>query len=217
MVLLEEARALAAATPGGSDSQSGSRPTSRGLAFRADRDIPGWASHPTSRGRTSGSRPASRCSFVSCDELETDRRRRMLVKLSYAEIMQRSSSEQWEWGIAKLGRAVRGRKAARAFLEVVEAAREAFFDERALRAGAKDNKFYKDGALMIRKQLADEPEVKEALDDAWSGICSGLGRPTTSKSISKQDYVTIMRKLYLAVHAEVRDRKRLPAPAPATH
>ena len=109
--------------------------------------------------------------------------------------------ERFRWALSKVEGVIRKRNSARAFTKVVEEAKSLFLDERALAAGAASNSLYSIAALAIRKGLSTDPVVEGALDEAWLAISTAVG----GSELTRDDYATMNRKLYLALEAEERD------------
>ena len=79
---------------------------------------------------------------------------------------------QVRWALAKIEHCVAAKQGRDQFAAVVKRAREAFFDDRAIAAGAKQGRFYTNAALMVRESLREAPEVKDALRAVWCTVCS---------------------------------------------
>jgi hypothetical protein len=116
------------------------------------------------------------------------------------------ATPEYAEAVAKLRNWLRRRKARRAFLSIIQAAKERFLDERALRAGASGTKWYTMTAMTIREALASDVTVKQRLHEAWTHILEACGVPPEMTFISKEQYVTLYRKVYLAVKLRVRCR-----------
>lgn len=76
--------------------------------------------------------------------------------------------------------------------------RESFIDKAAIDAGATANPMYSDAALAARDALRHHPSVVDALEEAWVACKQATGRRGISV-LSREDYVTMSRKIYLAV------------------
>ena len=103
------------------------------------------------------------------------------------------------WAKAKIENVIRNVKFRRQFQEIVEAAREQFFDGRAIAAGAqRGSVFYTDAALVARHQVRLQEDVVEALEKAWKAVSGACG----SSVLTRQMYTTMCRKLYLATRID---------------
>jgi len=91
------------------------------------------------------------------------------------------------------------------FQQIVREARELFLDERALDAGALDSQFYTNSALVVRKQLMESGPVQRAMAAAWKSVSKACGDGSGQRELHYEDYVTMMRKIYLQQKIVARD------------
>ena len=111
-----------------------------------------------------------------------------------------SEAEEERWAIETLSKCIQRRKAAQAFVAAVEQAKKMFLDPDALAAGASDNPLYSAAAMHIRGSLLHSEEVKAALTESWESLV-----PDDVAEMSREEYFTMMRKLYLFGAIEARD------------
>ena len=128
------------------------------------------------------------------------------------------------WARKVIRRGLRARSRRQTFESIVRQAREMFLTDAARDAGAEENKFYSNAALMLRASLRQEPEVIEALGYAWQRVthaelnirsesrqCGAQARGRTigsaELSLSRVAYATMIRKLYLTLKERDRDAK----------
>ena len=99
----------------------------------------------------------------------------------------------------------RGRAGRRFFnlaRKMVEVERERLVKEReGLGAAAAESPFYNDEALAKRAALRKDPQVSRALNEAWSA-CTRAAGLTESDVLTKEHYMEMSRKLYLASKVE---------------
>ena len=107
---------------------------------------------------------------------------------------------EYKRAVAILQKAIRGRKL-RQLWPNMEQLRARYLDPKALAAGASDSPWYSNFALACREGLRYAPQVVRGLNDTWNTLTAAAGTPT----LSKEDYTTMMRKLYLAVKIDESD------------
>ena len=82
--------------------------------------------------------------------------------------------------------------------------RGAYLDESAIKAGALDSEYYTDEMIVTREALKKHEVVKEAIEDAWEGMCAACGQ-SKEGYLGYDDYCVMSRKLYLLFKAQERD------------
>ena len=105
-----------------------------------------------------------------------------------------AEAAEYRRAITIVQRALRSRKL-RNLWPNMEQLRAKFLDPKAIAAGAASSPWYSNFGLAIREGLRYAPEVVQALQSAWKTITTATG----TEHISKEDYITMMRKLYLAI------------------
>ena len=92
--------------------------------------------------------------------------------------------------------------------------KELYLDREAVKAGAKDSKWYTNEMIVQREALKNDPMVVAALAEAWTVITSASFSPGgASASLSFESYAAMSRKLYLVLELERAERlkKRVPS------
>ena len=107
-----------------------------------------------------------------------------------------TDEEEIAWAIEKLSKCIKRRKAALAFMDAINKAKEMFLDPRAKEAGAEGGVFYSTAALTIRQGLINEAEVQEVLQLAWNQVSEACHAATGNACLTKADYTKMMRCAY---------------------
>lgn len=76
--------------------------------------------------------------------------------------------------------------------------KQLYLDDEAVAAGAKTSSLYTDEAIIQRELLTHHPLVQEALARLWASV------PRTGDDLTKDEYMTIARKIYLIICVEQR-------------
>ena len=87
----------------------------------------------------------------------------------------------------RLQRYIRSRNAMRSLRsitskEAIAKLKAMFLDDRAIRAGAASNPLYATGVLAARNALRTDPQVVEALSQAWMAVNEAFGSPASMPS-----------------------------------
>lgn len=103
----------------------------------------------------------------------------------------------------RLQRYIRSRNAMRSLRsitskEAIAKLKAMFLDDRAIRAGAASNPLYATGVLAARNALRTDPQVVEALSQAWMAVNEAFGSPAGMPGLNHNQYCELSRKLYLA-------------------